>query len=180
MITKPIGGSMTVVFDGKGFSAEKIAAKQFNGVLVDDLALQHKDIDLMVTGKDGEVKSVSVKDQTYSTKRGYTTIQVELELIDTDTGETMLGCFYSNASDYYFWRVWYEAEDTWLVVKSSTLKEFVQDNMDSLPEWKTTQNTNAKNREFGRKFNGSCGVTIEIDSLIEIGKSIPVRNREVQ
>lgn len=164
---------MTVVFDGEGFEAERICAKQFGGELTDDMSLQYKDIDLFIQAKDNTWKSCSVKDQLYSTKRGYNTIQVELQMMDTTTKETMLGCYYSNESDYYFWRVWCGG-DIWVVVKSSALKAYVEKHIDSLTQWNTTQYTNDKNRSYGRKYNSSSGVLIDINTLANLGKTIPV------
>lgn len=157
-----------VVFSSKGFLAEEIAAKQFGGELVSDLEEQYKDIDLIIPSSVGNL-TVSVKDQSYSTKRGYATVQMELVLRDTDTLEEMQGCFLSNRSDYYFWRVWYGGEDIWVIVKSEVLKTYVKENIDNLTQWNTTSNTNAKNREFGRKFNSSSGVVVGIEELISLG-----------
>lgn len=166
---------MTVVFDGAGFEAERICAKQFGGVITDDMSLQYKDIDLFIQAKDGTWKSCSVKDQLYSTKRGYSTIQIELQMMDTTTRETMLGCYYSNESDYYFWRVWWSGADVWCVVKAEELKSYIEINKDNLHKWNTTNATNEKNKSYGRKYNSSSGVLVNIETLTELGVLIPVR-----
>lgn len=159
-----------IKWDGRGHAAEEVAAKQFNGELVEELELQYKDIDLIIPSvKDDCTYTVSVKDQTYSTGKGFKTVQIELELRDTLTGDTMQGCFYSNESDYYFWRVIFEGDDIWVIVKSKVLKTYIHNNRDSLTQWHTTENTNRKNKALGRKFNSSRGVTMTIEDLISLG-----------
>lgn len=164
-----------VIFDGAGFAAEKIAAKQFNGQLVTELAQQYKDIDLIVGAKDGSKKTVSVKDQLWSSEK-FGSIQIELNTVNTRTGVTQQGCFYTNESDYYFWRIWTkDFGDTWAVIESSVLKDFVKQNLDTLKTWKTTTKTEEKNRSYGRRFDRTEGVVIKTQDLISLGKLIAVK-----
>lgn len=165
-----------IKFDGEGTQAEILCAYQFNGKLTQQLEHQYKDIDLFIKNKEGEWKSCSVKDQLRGTTRGFTSVQVELELIDTDTNESIQGCFYTNQSDYYFWRVFWEGESHWCVIESSALKEFVEEHKDSLKKWTTSTTTNQKNRAMGRKYNMAAGVEVELEDFDKLGKWIPVKS----
>ena len=89
---------MTVYFDGVGFEAEQLCVNQFRGKLLTSKEYQYKDIDCFVKSKQGVKYTASVKDQRTSTSKGYTTIQLELELINTDNNKKTKGCFYSNES----------------------------------------------------------------------------------
>ena len=161
---------MTVYFDNAGMQAEVLCAKQFKGELTKAKEHQFKDIDLFIQGK-----SVSVKDQLYSSKR-FGSVQVELELKSTEKNKTMQGCFYSNESDYYIWRVHTpEKGDSWVSIASEKLKRWVQDNKHSLRKWSTTASTEAKNRSYGRVFDGSSGLVIPLAELINLGRVIKVR-----
>ena len=164
-----------VYFDGAGFKAEKLAATQFNGTLVTDLQQQYKDIDVMIKAKDGSLKSVSVKDQLWSSEK-FGSIQVELKTINTRTGVSQNGCFYTNESDYYFWRIWTkDFGDTWAVIEASVLKDFVKQNLDTLKTWNTTAKTEEKNRSYGRRYDRTEGVVLKTSDLMQLGKLIPVK-----
>lgn len=164
-----------VFFDGAGFKAEQLAATQFKGQLVTDLNQQYKDIDVLIKAKDGSTKSVSVKDQLWSSEK-FGSIQVELNTINTRTGVSQKGCFYTNESDYYFWRIWTkEHGDTWAVIESSVLKDFVKQNMDTLKPWSTTAKTEEKNRSYGRRYDRTTGVVLKTSDIAALGKLIPVK-----
>ena len=163
-----------VHFDGKGFKAEHVAAQQFNGTLVTDLALQYKDIDVMVPAKDGSVKSCSVKDSVSGSK-AYKNVQVELLTVNTRNGATQPGCFVKNESDYYMWQVWWEGKAQWVVVLSADLKAYVKENKARLRKFATTQAVEAMNRKYGRTYDRSEGVNIDIDVFVALGKLIPVK-----
>lgn len=163
-----------VHFDGKGFKAEHVAAQQFNGTLVTDLALQYKDIDVMVPAKDGSVKSVSVKDSLSGSKQ-WKNVQVELLTVNTRNGSTQPGCFVKNESDYYMWQVWWEGKAQWVVVLSADLKAYVKENKARLRKFATTQAVEAMNRKFGRTYDRSEGVNIDIDVFVALGTLIAVK-----
>lgn len=158
---------MSIYFDGSGFSAERLCAEQFNGTLTSEKEWQYKDVDLFIKGK-----SCSVKDQLGSSAK-FNSIQIELQLINTDNNQSMKGCFYSNESDYYFWRVTTKDNgDSWVVVESEKLKHWVESNKDSLRPWTTTAYTERKNRSYGRTFNRSKGVVVTVEQLQALGKTI--------
>jgi len=163
-----------VHFDGKGFKAEHVAARQFGGMLVTELALQYKDIDVMVPAKDGSVKSCSVKDSVSGSK-AYKNVQVELLTVNTRNGATQPGCFVKNESDYYMWQVWWEGKAQWVVVLSADLKAYVKENNARLRKFATTQAVEAMNRKYGRTYDRSEGVNIDIDVFVALGKLIPVK-----
>lgn len=163
-----------VVFDGAGFKAEHIAAQQFNGTLVTDLTLQYKDIDVMVPAKDGSVKSCSVKDSVSGSKQ-WKNVQIELLTVNTRNGATQPGCFVKNESDYYLWQVWWEGKAQWVVVQSADLKAYVKENKHRLRKFKTTAGVEALNRKYGRTYDRSEGVNIDIDVFVALGKLIPVK-----
>ena len=166
---------MQVVFDGKGFKAEQIAAVQFNGKLVTDLNQQYKDIDVLIPAKDGSVKSVSVKDQLWSSEK-FGGIQIETVTTNTRTGQTMPGCFYQNESDYYFWRIYTKQYgDTWLIVESSIMKQYVAENASHLKAWATKPATEAKNRSYNRRYDRTEGMVIQVAEAVKLGKLIPVK-----
>lgn len=160
---------MSIYFDGAGEAAERICAEQFNGTLTDEKKHQYKDIDLFIKGK-----SCSVKDQLHSSKK-WGSVQVELQLINTDDDSSMQGCFYSNESDYYFWRIHTEEKgDSWCVIESAKLKALVEQKQHSFRKWYTTKATEARNKKYGRTFNRSVGVVIPVSELVKIGKVIKV------
>ena len=159
-----------VIFDGKGFKAEKLCANQFNGETISSKHLQYQDIDCYVQSTNGKQYTASVKDQTYSTKQGYTTVQIELEQTNTRTNSKINGCFHKNKSDYYFWLVFYEDKEQWIIIKSSILKKYVQDNKDKLKKWCTSTSTEAKNRSYNRTYDRSEGVMINISTLAKLGQ----------
>lgn len=159
-----------IVFDGKGFKAEKLCAKQFRGETVSSKHLQYKDIDCYVNTLRGVKYSASVKDQTYSTKKGYDTIQIELEQTNTRNNKTILGCFLKNESDYYFWLVWYEGKTQWIIIKSDVLKEYVNTHKETLKTWTTSHYTEAKNRQYNRTYDRSSGVMIKISDIAKLGE----------
>lgn len=163
-----------VHFDGKGFKAEHVAARQFGGMLVTELALQYKDIDVMVPAKDGSVKSCSVKDSVSGSK-AYKNVQIELLTVNTRNGATQPGCFLKNESDYYMWQVWWEGKAQWVVVSSTDLKGYVKENKSRLRTFKTTAPVEAMNRKYGRTYDRSEGVNIDIDVFVALGKLIPVK-----
>lgn len=165
-----------IKFDGEGFKAEAICASQFNGKLTNVKQDQYKDIDLFITAKDGTIKSCSVKDQLRGTSKGWTSVQLELTTINTRTGAKRNGCFYTNESDYYFWRIWTaEYGDTWAVIESVKLKEWVEDNKGTLRKWSTKPATEAKNRSYNRVYDRSEGVELEVSVMRELGKLIKVK-----
>lgn len=167
---------MTVFFDGAGFQAEQLCAKQFRGCTTSNKEHQYKDIDCFVSPKDSKkVYSASVKDQRTSTKLGYDTIQLELELVNTDTNKTIEGCFYKNESDFYFWLIHKDGEDWWCIVKSSTLKKYVKENKPKLKTWQTKQATEDKNRSYGRFYNRSKGVLVSFSVLQELGQLVKLK-----
>lgn len=163
-----------VHFDGKGFKAEHVAAQQFKGTLVTDLALQYKDIDVMVPARDGSVKSCSVKDSVSGSKQ-WKNVQVELLTVNTRNGATQPGCFVKNESDYYMWQVWWEGKAQWVVVLSADLKAYVKENKARLKFFGTTAPVEAMNRKFGRTYDRSEGVNIDIKVFVKLGKLIPVK-----
>lgn len=165
---------MSTVFDGAGFKAERIAQQQFNGVLATKLDDQYKDIDLFIQGKDKEWKSVSIKDQLWSSGK-YGGIQIELTLTDTRTMNTMPGCFYANQADYYFWRVSVNGNDSWLVIDCDVMKAYVKQNIETLKTWQTRQATEEKNRTYKRTFDRASGVTIPVVHLLSLGKVLAVK-----
>lgn len=161
-------------FDGAGFKAEHIAVKQFNGKLVTDLEQQYKDIDALLPTKKGVLRTCSIKDQLKSSKQ-YGSIQIETKLTNTSNERHILGCFYKNQSQMYFWRVWTEKYgDTWLIIKSSVLQNFVEENKEHLRTWRTAKSTEAKNRSYGRKYDRAEGYTIPIKDLEEYAQLKPV------
>lgn len=162
---------MTVYFDKSGMQAEIICARQFNGKLTSKKEHQYKDIDLFIKGK-----SCSVKDQLQSSKR-FGSVQVELKLHSTQRGKTMQGCFYSNESDYYLWRVWTpEKGDSWVGVATDALRAYVKAKGASLRKWSTSAATEAKNRSYGRVYDGSSGLVIPVADLVGIGKVTKVQS----
>lgn len=162
-------------FDKEGTEAERLCAEQFKGKLTAQLEHQYKDIDLFIRAKSGDWKSCSVKDQLRGTSRGFTSVQIELEQIDTDTQESIKGCFYNNDSDYYFWRVCYDEIEQWCVIDSVELKNYIESNKNTLRKWNTGKATNIKNRSLGRKYNSAKGVELELTVMASIGSFIPVR-----
>lgn len=164
-----------VYFDKEGTEAEKLCAIQFNGRLTKQLEHQYKDIDLFIKSKQGDWISCSVKDQLRGTSRGFTSVQVELVLEDTDTGEQIEGCFYKNESDWYVWRVLYQGEESWCFIETNKLREYIEKNIETLKTWQTMPNTNKKNKEYGRKYNKASGVELELSVMASIGSFIPVR-----
>lgn len=157
-----------VYFDGKGMDAESLAVKQFGGELTSVKEDQYKDIDAFITTKQGVRASISVKDQLWSSER-YKAIQLELELTDSRTGRTMDGCFASCEADYYFWRIHtVEHGDSWAIIEVSKMQAYVVENYSRLKTWRTTHNTEAKNRSYGRTYDRAEGVTIPIIELSEI------------
>ena len=166
---------MKTYFDGAGFSAEQIAVQQFKGKLVTDKAQQYKDIDAVLPTKKGVWNTVSIKDQLWSSKK-FGGIQIETELVNTRNGKTMPGCFYQNESVMYFWRVWTkEHGDTWFIVKSSVLKEYVEKNKSSLKTWQTQQKTEAKNRSYNRAYDRAKGCTLWVKDITHLGQLKPVQ-----
>lgn len=163
-----------VIFDGKGFKAEKLCANQFNGKTISNKAMQYKDIDCTVKMKSGKEYTASVKDQTYSTKQGYDTIQVELEQLNTRTGSKINGCFHKNRSDFYFWLVWYENKEQWIIINSAKLKKYVRENESTLKTWTTSSATEAKNRSYKRTYDRSTGVMISIATLASMAQIKPL------
>lgn len=159
-----------VIFDGKGFKAEKLCAKQFNGETISSKHLQYQDIDCYVQSANGKKLTASVKDQTYSTKQGYDTVQIELEQTNTRTNSKINGCFHKNKSDYYFWLVFYEGKEQWIIIKSSILKKYVRENKKDLKTWCTSSATEAKNRSYNRTYDRSEGVMININTMAELGQ----------
>lgn len=156
--------------------AEEIASRQFNGHRVTELNQQYKDIDLIVTGTDNQQYTVSIKDQLWSSGK-FGGIQVETQLTNTTTGQSMDGCFLNNDSDFYFWRITYQNKDCWFIVKSSVLRRWVDHNKSSLHKWCTKHNTEEKNKQLGRKFNRAEGFTIRItEELIKLGKAVEVKD----
>lgn len=157
------------MFDGAGFKAEQLAQRQFGGELVKDLEMQYKDIDLVIKGSDGADYSVSIKDQLWSSGK-YGGMQIETELYNSSNDKTMVGCFYSNASDYYLWRLEIKGEDSWFIVKTQALRDWVEENKETLIPWKTRLATEQKNSSLGRYYNGAKGLTLTItDALLSIG-----------
>lgn len=165
---------MSIRFDGAGFKAEQIAAKQFNGKLVTDLSLQYKDIDALIPAKDGSVKSVSVKDQLWSSNK-YKAVQIEMQCMNTRTGAVIDGCFPKNQSDYYMWRVTVDGADSWVVILSSKLKAFVTKHLERLKTYRTTMKVEEKNRSYGRTYDRTSGCIIPLTDLIELGTVYPVQ-----
>lgn len=165
-----------IKYDKEGTQAEILCAYQFNGRLTQQLEHQYKDIDLFIQGKDKEWRSCSVKDQLRGTSRGFTSVQIELEQFDSDTGESIPGCFYANQTDYYFWRVFYKGEAQWCVIESSAMKGFVEAHKARLKAWSTGTTTGAKNRSMGRKYNMASGVELELEDMGKLGKWIPVKS----
>lgn len=165
---------MSIYFDNEGMRAERICANQFKGRLTKEKEDQFRDIDLYIKSFKGEWKSVSVKDQLRGTSKGFTSVQVELYQEDTDTGEWINGCFHTNESDYYMWRVCYQGVDSWAVIPSESLKEFINTNLQNLRDWTTTRAVEAKNRSYGRKYNRAGGVELEMEDMAELGRMIPV------
>lgn len=165
---------MTIYFDGAGFEAEKLCVKQFNGELLTTTEFQYKDIDCFVRTKKGTQYTASVKDQRTSTKQGYTTIQLELEQVDTANNKSCVGCFYKNESDFYFWLVVHNNKEQWCIIKTEVLKDYVAKNKSSLKTWQTKESTEAKNRSYNRKFDRSKGVMIDIKTLTKLGEVKPL------
>lgn len=164
-----------VIFDGKGFTAEKLAVSQFGGELTSNKEDQYRDIDAFIADKSGKILSVSIKDQLWSSGK-YKAIQIELELTDSRTGATMDGCFVSCEADYYFWRITtVEYGDTWASVPVDVMQRYVAENVTRLKTWRTTNATEAKNRSYNRKYDRASGVTISIMELSEIAKFIKVK-----
>ena len=161
---------MTVYFDGVGFEAEQLCVNQFRGKLLTSKEYQYKDIDCFVKSKQGVKYTASVKDQRTSTKQGYNTIQLEMELINTDNNKKTKGCFVKNESDYYFWLVQIDGVDYWCIVKSADLKAYVKANLKTLKTWQTTTKTENKNRQCGRYYNRSKGVLVDIETLKRLGE----------
>lgn len=153
-----------IKFDGSGFTAERIAAKQFNGELVDDKELQYKDIDLFIKSRTGVATPVSVKDQLYSSGR-YGAIQIETKMTNTRTGATDVGCFYKSEAAYYLWRIEYKGVDTWAVIEYKALQEFLGSNPSGVFTWSTLPATEAKNRSYNRYYDRAEGITIPLSVL---------------
>lgn len=160
---------MSIHFDGAGMNAEHLAAKQFNGTLTSVLDEQYADIDLHIRGK-----SVSVKDQLESSAK-YGSIQIELSMTNTRNDDSRPGCFYNCKADYYFWRVSLNDDDYWCVIETSVMRDYVEQNKQSLRTWQTRHYTEQKNRNYGRTFDRASGVNIPLQSLVKLGKCIAVK-----
>lgn len=168
-----------VFFDGEGFKAEQLAVAQFGGKLLSDKASQYKDIDALLQSKSGAMVTVSVKDQLRGTKKGFSSVQLELTTINTRTGAKLKGCFLKNESQYYFWRIWTaEYGDTWAIVESAKLRAWVKENYSTLRKWSTKPETEAKNRSYGRTYDRSEGVELEISVMKQLGQLKPVEGTE--
>lgn len=157
---------MSVKFDGKGFKAEEIAAVQFNGSLVVDLALQYKDVDVIANGK-----KISVKDQLWSSGV-FKSIQVELGMVNTRNGATTKGCYHTNESDFYCWRVSHGGVDCWYVFTPKDLKGIID--AGGLKSYTTTNKTEEYNRKLGRYYDRTTGVVIPLTLLSTISKKVKV------
>lgn len=165
---------MTVKFDGKGFKAEKLCVNQFRGTLLSAKSFQYRDIDCYVKSKTGKQYTASVKDQTYSMKLGYDTIQLELKQTNTRTNRSIDGCFKKNESDLYFWLVYYNDEVQWFMCESKKLKAYVKENIKSLKTWTTSPSTEQKNRSYKRTYDRSEGVMIDMETLLTFGALKPL------
>lgn len=163
---------MSVYFDKAGMKAESLCAKQFGITLTSDTKHQYVDIDGWVKGKDGVERSVSVKDQLWSSGV-YKAIQIETKLVDSRTGASVDGCFVSCEADFYFWRVTTHKGDTWAIVEVSKMQAYVEQN--KLKEWRTSAKTEAKNRSYGRKYDRAMGVVVPIDDLVGMATLIKVK-----
>jgi len=168
---------MSVIFDGKGFKAEKLCVKQFNGTLLSAKSFQYRDIDCYVKNKKGKQYTASVKDQTYSMKQGYDTIQIELKQTNTRNNSSIQGCFRKNESDLYFWLVWYEGKAQWFLCESKKLKKYVDANLSTLRTWTTSSKTEEKNRNYRRTYDRSEGVMINMAALLTIGALKPLEGQ---
>ena len=71
--------------------------------------------------------------------------------------------------------MWWEGKAQWVVVLSADLKAYVQENKARLRKFTTTQAVEAMNRKFGRTYDRSEGVNIDIDVFVTLGKLIPVK-----
>ena len=69
-----------------------------------------------------------------------------------------------------FWLVFYEDKEQWIIIKSSILKKYVQDNKDKLKTWCTSTSTESKNRSYNRTYDRSEGVMINISTLAKLGQ----------
>ena len=155
-----------IKFDGAGFKAEELVAKQFNAKLVTDKAKQYKDIDAYVKTKKGVVNSVSIKDQMKSSRK-FGGIQVETYLTNTRNGKRTEGCFLKCKAKHYFWRVWTEKHgDTWLIIDAGALRRLIKSRRDVLKRWTTNPPTEAKNRSYNRFYDRAEGFTIPVKDVI--------------
>lgn len=166
--------SKQIKFDGAGFKAEKLMAKQFKAKLVSEKKYQYADIDAFVKNKKGKVNPVSIKDQLWSSGK-FGGIQIETKLTNTRNGKTQEGCFHKSKAVDYFWRVWTEEHgDTWLIIRASRLNAYVEEYKDTLKTWCTKPNTEAKNRSFNRYYDRAEGFTIMVKDIMHIGQIKPV------
>lgn len=58
----------------------------------------------------------------------------------------------------------------WCIVKSANLKKYVKENKASLKTWQTTTKTENKNKQYGRYYNRSKGVMVDIETLKRLGE----------
>lgn len=163
-----------VMFDGAGFKAEQLAVQQFGGKLTSLKKHQYKDIDAFIPNRKGTIRSVSIKDQLWSSKK-FGGIQLETRLTDTRTGKQMAGCFNTNKSCMYFWRIWTEEYgDTWFIVPVKVLKEYVRKHLSTVKRWSTNPNTESKNRSYNRTYDRAEGFTLMVKDIVHLGQLKPV------
>lgn len=147
-------------FNNKWKLAETTFAEYFNGVVVEDLEQQYKDIDIRLN-KSG--KTVSIKDIGESSKK-YGGVLFETQLLSTKTGKTSLGSFNKCDADLYAIRLWWDGHYCWYVTNTSELKEWVSKN--SVKDVRTRAATERRNAAAGRFYNGSVCKMVTVRDLV--------------
>lgn len=161
---------MEVLFEEIGLSAEQEYVDTWGGFLVEEPALQYKDVDVIHNDF-----YVSIKDQTRSTSRGFNSVQIETHLYNSSSGEEMQGWWYGSECDFYAWKVVHEGVVKWVWVRRDILREWLNNNYKELREWTTTSYTEEKNRQLNRYFDGARGVVVPLDVLINLGKALEAK-----
>lgn len=147
-------------FSSKWRETEERFAKVFNAELVTHLALQYKDIDAVLP--DG--RTVSIKDIGESSKR-YGSILLETTLLSTQRGTEMPGSFHKCEADLF--AIWLFGRNRfgWYVIETHSLRAYLSDHP-QLPTVRTRAETEARNREQGRVYDGTICVRILVEDLL--------------
>lgn len=149
--------------------SEESFAQHFRGVPV-GLPMQYKDIDVMLNEGRWKCHTVSIKDIGDSSKR-YGSVLVETSLVNTRNGKKAKGSFYKCEADFYAIRLHHKGRYCWYVTSTNHLRKLVSQ---PHPVVHTRKETERRNREQGRVYDGSECVRIKVSDLIGHGKCIVV------